>query len=314
VTRFNYIVTIHNKEDLIEQVVNGILIAAGENSHIYLVLDGCTDGTEAVIDGLMRDWIGLPITKLFAPNVHEIRSLNMALRAVPQDGDGFNILIQDDVILREREFEKKVIAVYEYFNRKIGVLSFRHGANVQLNSDAGDISDVDIIESVYGHGLVDDPLQPGHAVRRMVCFRSPQCISFETIRTIGLLHDKYAPYMYDDHDYGLRCLAAGLENVVYALKTLSRVEWGGMRRSPQPGATQIMRRNRRYVYEDHADFIRSLRREDFLLPPVDVPVDARHEDSTVAMQRYIENKANLKGFRRKRRLNIFRRLREKLPG
>ncbi len=50
-TRFNYIVTIHNKEDLIEQVVNGILIAAGENSHIYLVLDGCTDGTEAVIDG-----------------------------------------------------------------------------------------------------------------------------------------------------------------------------------------------------------------------------------------------------------------------
>ncbi len=312
--RFNYIVTIHDKEDLIDRVINGILIAAGPNSHIYLVLDGCTDGTEAVIDKLMLDWMGLPITKLFAPDVHEIRSINIALRAASQEGDGFNILVQDDVILREREFEKKVTAVYEYFKGNVGVLSFRHGANVGLDPEIGEITDIDITESIFGHGLVDDPLPPGHAVKRMVCLRSPQCISFETVRRIGFLDEKYAPYMYDDHDYGLRCLAQGLENVVYALKTLSRVEWGGMRRSPQPGAVRIMKRNRRYVYEDHAEFIRSLRREDFLLPSVQIPVDAEHESASIAIQRYRENKANLEGFIRKRRFNILRRLREKLPG
>lgn len=312
--RFNYIVTIHNKEDLIERVVNGILIAAGATSHIYLVLDGCTDGTEAVIDRMMRDWVGLPITKLFAPDVHEIRSLNIALRTAPQEGDGFNILVQDDVMLREREFEKKVIAVYKCFNENIGVLSFRHGANVEVNSQTRESVDIDIIESIFGHGLVNTPLQPGYAVKRMVCFRSPQCISFETIRTIGLLDDKYAPYMYDDHDYGLRCLAAGLDNVVYALKTVSRLEWGGMRRSAQPGIARIIKRNMGYVYADHADFIRSLRREDFLLPPVKVPVEAQHEDLSVAIDHYRENRADLEGFRRKRRLNIFRRLLEKLPG
>src|SRR4051812_23970551 len=114
-TRFNYIVTIHNKEDLIEKVVTGILICAGGNSHIYLVLDGCTDGTERVVDQLIEDTVGLPITKLRAPDVHEILSLNIALRQVPQSGEGYNILVQDDVIIADRNFEAKVVAVNAHF-------------------------------------------------------------------------------------------------------------------------------------------------------------------------------------------------------
>lgn len=311
--RFNYIVTIHNKEDLIEQVLTGILISARENSHIYLVLDGCTDGTESVIDRMLVDCVGIPVTKLYAPDVHEIRSLNIGLRSVPQEGDGYNILLQDDVILRERDFEKKVLAVYQHFDGRVGVLSFRHGTNVGLDPIANEIFDTDMIESVYGHGAVDEPLLPGYAIRRMVCLRSPQCISFETIRTIGLLNEKYAPCTYDDHDYGLRCLAAGLENVVYALKTSSKVEWGGMRRSPQPGLVAVMKRNRRYVYEDHADFVRSLRPEEFLRPAIRIPVDATSEDPAIAIRNYQESKANLDKFARKQRFNFIRRLRERLP-
>jgi glycosyltransferase involved in cell wall biosynthesis len=311
--RFNYIVTIHNKEDLIEQVLTGILISAGENSHIYLVLDGCTDGTESVIDRMLVDWVGIPATKLYAPDVHEIRSLNIALRFVSQEGEGYNILLQDDVLLRERDFEKKVLAIYQHFDGKIGVLSFRHGTNVGLDPIAGEIFDTDMIESVYGYGAVDEPLLPGHAIRRMVCLRSPQCISFKTIRAVGLLNEKYAPCTYDDHDYGLRCLAAGLENVVYALKTSSKVEWGGMRRSPQPGLVAVMKRNRGYVYQDHANFVRSLRLEEFLQPAIRIPVDATSEDPAIALRNYQENKAALKKFARKQRFNFVRRLRERLP-
>jgi glycosyltransferase involved in cell wall biosynthesis len=311
--RFNYIVTIHNKEDLIEQVLTSILISAGDDSQIYLVLDGCTDRTEAVIDKMLDEWVGIPVTKLYAPDVHEIRSLNIALRSIPQEGEGYNILLQDDVILREREIEMKVLSIYKYFDGKVGVLSFRHGINVGLDSVAGEIFDTDMIESVYGYGAAEVPLLPGHAVRRMVCLRSPQCISFETIRTVGLLNEKYAPCTYDDHDYGLRCLAAGLHNIVYALKTSSDVEWGGMRRSPQPGLVAVMRRNRRYVYEDHADFVRSLQVEEFLRPPVHIPTGATTEDPSIAIRRYQENKAKLQSFTRRQRFNILRRIRERLP-
>lgn len=309
--RFNYIVTIHNKEDLIDKVLTGILLSAGNNSHVYLVLDGCTDGTESVIDQILIEYVGLPVTKLFAPDVHEILSLNIALRIVPQTGDGFNILVQDDVILRERHFERKILAAYRYFGEKIGLLSFRHGANIGLDDTLNEITETDIIESVYGQGMVERPLAPGEATTRMVCLRSPECISFKTIREIGLLNEKYAPYTYDDHDYGLRCLRAGLQNVIYALKTSSKVEWGGMRRSPQPGVAAIMKRNRRYVYEDHADFIRTLRREDFVQPAAIIPVDAPVEDTQVAMDRYRKNRLHLRDFNRRRRFEIIRRLRER---
>jgi glycosyltransferase involved in cell wall biosynthesis len=309
--RFNYIVTIHNREDLIERVLTAILISAGVHSHVYLVLDGCTDRTEAVIDKMLLDWVGLPVTKLYAPDVHEIRSLNIALRIVPQDGEGYNILIQDDIILRDRALETKILAIYRHFDRNIGVLSFRHGANIDLDSTRGEIAESDIIESIYGQGMVDVPLAPGYAATRMVCMRSPQCISFDTIRKIGLLDEKFAPYTYDDYDYGIRCLKAGLKNVVYALKISSRVEWGGMRRSPQPGVAAIMKRNRQYVYQDHAEFIRTMPRDEFQGIPVKIPVDAPTEDGETAMRGYQENKANLSGFIARRRFNIVRRLREK---
>lgn len=312
--RFNYIVTIHNKEDLIERVVSSILMSAGANSHVYLVLDGCTDRTEAIIDAMVSEWVGLPVTKLYAPDVHEIRSLNLALRSIPQEGEGYNILVQDDIILRDRQIESKVVSIYRYFSDKIGVLSFRHGANVDLQEEVGEVGESDLIESVYGHGIVENPLAPGYAAIRMVCMRSPQCVSFDTIRRIGLLDERFAPYTYDDYDYGLRCAKAGLTNVVYSLKVMSRVEWGGMRRSPQPGVLQIMKRNRRYIFEDHAGFIRTLRREDFQKPPVLIPVSAPNEDVEAALRGYRNSKADLKNYFLRRRLNVIRRLRDKFSG
>ncbi len=311
-TRFNYIVTIHNKEDLIERVITGILFCAGENSHVYLVLDGCTDGTERVVDRLMEDYAGLPITKLQAPDVHEILSLNIALRQTPQDGSGYNILVQDDVILADRAFERKVLAVNEQFEDKVGVLSFRHGINLAIDESVPTIEETDLIESSYGYGLCAEPLLPGFAVERMICLRSPQCISFATIRQVGLLNEKYAPYTYDDHDYGLRCLAAGLVNVVYSVNVRSRVEWGGMRRKPQPGVAAIMKRNKGYVYEDHKDFIRTLRRESFIKEPVKIAMDDAGENPERVLRRYDESRMRLREYNRKRSFNLVRRVREKL--
>jgi glycosyltransferase involved in cell wall biosynthesis len=311
-TRFNYIVTIHNKEDLIEKVVTGILICAGEHSHIYLVLDGCTDGTERVVDQLMEDSVGLPITRLQAPDVHEILSLNIALRQVPQQGEGYNILVQDDVIIADRNFEKKVIAVNAHFGGRIGVLSFRHGINLAVDAAAAQIQEVDLIESSYGYGGSAATLAPGFAVERMVCLRSPQCVSFETVRQVGLLNEKYAPYTYDDHDYGMRCLQGGRTNVVYSVKFRSRVEWGGMRRKPQPGVAAIMKRNKGYVYVDYRDFISSLSRDAFLREPVLIGGTGQNEDAEVVLRRYEMSRVQLQSFNRRRSLDIVRRVREKL--
>ena len=51
------------------------------------------------------------------------------MRAANQKGDGFKIVLQDDVLLAVFLLEKKVISLYEWAGSKLGYVSFRLGAN-----------------------------------------------------------------------------------------------------------------------------------------------------------------------------------------
>lgn len=258
--RFNYIITIHNKQSLIEKVLNAVIKCCGDNSFIYPVLDGCTDGTEAIIDSIITI-TKVPIQKLYANDVHEILSLNTGLRAASQEGKGFNILLQDDVILNDQQIEFKIIKIYEFLGyEKVGVLAFRHGENLRLNHDIQEIETVEMIESWYGHGTVSQILPPGHIVKRMVGVRSPECISFEAVKKIGYMDEMLAPYTYDNHDFSIRCIQAGMENYVFAVDFTSDIKWGGMRVNPHPHVRAVMQRNRHLQYKKHYDYLMSFGR------------------------------------------------------
>ena len=105
--KFNYIISIRNNDDLIERVMLGVLGCAGSDSHIYPVLVGHNESAEAVIDRLMARHPDKRITKLPAPDGDEIRPINSALAQIPQDGDGFNIILQDDILLTDSKTEEK---------------------------------------------------------------------------------------------------------------------------------------------------------------------------------------------------------------
>jgi len=262
--RFNYIITIHNKDDLIEKVLLSVLVCCRADSHIYAVLDGCTDRTEEVIDGICQYYDRVPLTKVYTDDVHEILAINAGLNAADQTGDGFNIIVQDDVILADCEIETKIEAIYEQASQKIGMLSFRHGLNLELDHHGRSVREVDVVESCYGHGVSDGPsVMPGPLVERMVAVRSPECIPCATVRKVGVMEQRLAPYTYDNHEYSLRCLQHGLRNYVFSVRIFSKVEWGGMRRRRDPQVAAIMERNRRFIYEQYGDFVAGLRRENF---------------------------------------------------
>lgn len=253
--RFNYIITIHNKESLIGDVLNNIIAVCGKNSYIYPVLDGCTDRTERIVDEIAKE-TDVPIIKVFASDVHEILSLNIGLSIASQEGKGFNILLQDDVILEETNFESNIISVYEQLGYdRVGVLAFRHGVDLRLNKKKKEIEEMNLIESWYGTGMGDTPLYPGFLVKRMVGVRSPECISFEVVKRIGMFDEKLAPYTYDNHDYSIRCLIAGMDNYVFSVKYKSDVKWGGMRQNPHPRVREVMERNRKYLFVKHYSFL-----------------------------------------------------------
>jgi len=255
--RFNYIITIHNKEDLIERVLKSVISCCRENSYIYPVLDGCTDHTESIINNIITNNQQVPIKKIYVPDVHEILSINAALKIAPQNEKGCNIILQDDVILEDQELERKVFAIYNYLGYlSIGSLVFRHGVNIILNDKTQEIEETDLIESSYGVGICNKPLPPGKLIQRMVGIRSPECISCEVVSKVGLMDENLAPYTYDNHDYSLRCLISGYKNYVFALKFNSDIKWSGMQNVQLSEFAKVTQRNRKYLYKKYYDFLK----------------------------------------------------------
>lgn len=259
--RFNYIITIHNKEHLIKDVLNSIIRCCGKNSYIYPVLDGCTDNTEKYIDEIAKA-VDVPIEKIYAPDVHEIKSINIALRHVPQNYKGCNVIIQDDVILDDIKIESYIKKTYESIGySKIGVLAFRHGVNLILDYKNKEIRETDIIESCFGIGMSSKPLLPGFLIERMVGVRSPECISCKVISDIGMMDEKLAPCTFDNHDYSLRCIKKGYKNLIFSIPFISNLEWGGTRSNNQDQFSKILNRNKKYLYKKHFNLIKILNKK-----------------------------------------------------
>ncbi len=251
-TRFNYIITIHNKEGLIEQVLLRVLMCCRDSSHIYPVLDGCTDRTEEAIDRIIGDLTGAPITKVHTSDVHELLSINAGLRAASQDGDGYNIILQDDVLLADFMLESKVVALYEWAGANLGYVSFRLGANFAPGAATSEepIPYVDYVESACGHGIEGAKvLLPGSFAYRSVAIKSPVCIPFRVVRTLGMFEERLAPYGHDDLDYSIRTAKHGLRNGVFWVAFESDIKWGGTRTTAHPDLNGIITRNMRWIRE-----------------------------------------------------------------
>lgn len=313
--RFNYIITIHNKQELIGAVLENILACCQENSFIYPVLDGCTDDTEKVIDEIIKKNPKTPIIKVFTPDVHELKSINAGLRAASQSEKGCNIILQDDVVIEDHDLENLVYKIYDYLGySNVGYLGFRHGVNVYLK-DRPEISEYfrsreqlieerNIIESAYGTGMSPVPLAPHKMIERMVAVGSPQCLSCEVVNKVGVLDEQMAPVSWSCHDISLRCLEMGFKNYVFALKFQSELEWGTthVKSTATPKHGQVYLRNRHYLYQKYRAFLEKFRRsrEYYRLKlslPFSIPsITASPEEKQKAVKLYYINRRKQLGF------------------
>lgn len=233
-TNFNYIVTIHNKEFLIKDVILAVISCMGNNSILYPVLDGCTDASESIIDSIIKSNPKVKIVKLYANDVHELKSINIGLNSSSQIDKGFNIVLQDDVILQDTEIESKIIHLYDKFSN-LGIVSFRHGGNISRAL----FKSTKISDLVYNHienesGHFPNPLlmlKTGFFTFREIAIKSPICIPFKVVRSIGVPDERYAPW--DDLAYCYSAIEAGFDNGIFAVDYISDVEWGTTRKKDQ---------------------------------------------------------------------------------
>jgi glycosyltransferase involved in cell wall biosynthesis len=316
--RFNYIITIHNKEALIKEVINCLLICGRDNSHIYPVLDGCTDQTEAIIDDLIKTFSHVPITKVYTPDVHEILAINAGLRVADQTGDGYNIILQDDVLLHDFLLQERILKLYEWAGSDLGFVSFRHGANLTKDAATSDSIQpfTDYVENAYGHGLPNATgLLPGELAYRTIVIKSPVCIPSKVIRTVGLLEEKLAPYMCDDIEYSIRCAQAGYRNAAFALRFQSDVDWGTTRTNPDSRLSQLEKRNIELIRQWHGAEIERLSNSDQTNAIVEVPDMVTSDERAIALEAQQRNRKQLEVFFNDHsRSNLLDKVKSKVKG
>lgn len=98
------VLTVHNKDWLIERVIEGIYKYTAEPYELIVVIDGCTDNSEKIIwDSLS----GTPVKRKFvhAPNVFETKANNLGMKIA--EGDKI-IIVQDDMIIKEQDWNKRL--------------------------------------------------------------------------------------------------------------------------------------------------------------------------------------------------------------
>lgn len=234
IPHFNYIITIHNKQDLIENVVLSVIKCMGPCSKLYAALDGCTDNSEKIIDQLIINYPNYKIYKIFTEDVHELKTINAGLRAANQDGTGFNIILQDDVILQDIHLERNITTLYER-DEKMGIVSLRHGGNLSkrlLFKKKFYYPIKDYTENEKGHNPNLISMLPlGSFTYREIVIKSPVCIPFTVIRSVGLPDERFAPW--DDISYCYSVSEAGFNNGVFAIDFISEKEWGTSRSKTQ---------------------------------------------------------------------------------
>jgi glycosyltransferase involved in cell wall biosynthesis len=276
-TRFNYIVPIFNKEDILPDTLEGIEKCASSESRIVMIVDGCTDRSEAIVDDFMRN-SSHQTEKILMPNVHMLLSVNAGLKTVT---DGFSVIMQDDIVLQDPETELKIINLYEEMEGKLGVISFRYGADLRASSLRASLGNafysniqnyLPIKErvSIFGRMIETENIikspddneeypvgEYNKFYQRMCAINGPNVIPWEVFSRVGLLDEKIAPYGYDDPDYSLRGLKEGFINGLFPVKYLSEDGWSGSSRSKEfkKNANRIINRSRVYVWRKHAKFI-----------------------------------------------------------
>ena len=273
---FNYIVPIFNKEDVLPLTLEGIENCSTSDSKIILVVDGCTDRSEQIVDEFIKN-SSRRVEKILMPNVHMLLSVNAGLEKVES---GFTIIMQDDIVLKDVDTERKISTLYKEKGDNLGVISFRYGADlkpsslyntVRINqsfsmSDSGLINNINelfqtMIEVTNMIQSPDDNAnyekgEYGQFYQRMCAINGPNVIPYNLLSKIGKLDTNIAPYGYDDPEYCLRSLKAGFINGLFPIKYLSEEGWSGSSRSEEfkKSANKIITKSRIYVWQKHKDY------------------------------------------------------------
>lgn len=235
------LLTVHNKEFLIERVCDGIINNISKNvNQIIVVFDGCTDKSEELTKPIINTFKG-KIDYVFTEDVYETKANNAGMKMVDND---YVISIQDDMVVTESNFDLRMIEPFHKFNDVFAVTSFVAHNNI-YNKNSKSINYIDVADKKNSDRDV--------FYAREYANRGPIMYDFRDFEKLNYYDEWFAPCSYDDLDICLRAVRQ-LNKVsgLYWIDYLSDLSWGS-RNLKQEFFRNQYHINAQKIYERYGD-------------------------------------------------------------
>jgi glycosyltransferase involved in cell wall biosynthesis len=205
------VLTVHNKGWLLQRVLESIQDYKSDlTKEIVIVLDGCTDNSYKVVKAFD---FNIPITVVETPDIWETKANNVGIKKTHYP---YNLLIQDDMVMCERDFDRRLLKPFLVWNNVLAVT-------------ARDTSDDDITKTGVGFYNFSGNSRNIFYVRD-VAIRGPLMLDYMKTSSLGFFDEDFAPLTFDDHDL---CIKGYLQHEwisgSYPTAFESKLEWGTTR-------------------------------------------------------------------------------------
>lgn len=248
------LLTTHNKEDMIEAVCHGILDNISNNvEQIIVVFDGCYDNTEKIVKNIFKNF-NKKLDYVYTDDVFELKANNAGLKKVTSN---YVILIQDDMIIKENDFDKRMLKPFTNFSDVFAVTSQTAHNNI-INGDYLVVSDAADKKMNYPRNKF--------AVRE-IANRGPLMYNYSDVVSLNFFDEFLCPNSYDDHDISYRAFEKFNKiSGLYWIDYQSEPEWGTGRKKNQDIHRNAHIRNMAVVKERHGHLMNGkIKNEDRIL-------------------------------------------------
>lgn len=255
------ILTIHNKEWLIQEVVKKIFSNTISNVELIFVFDGCTDSSEKKVNEIIPlAPANFTIKQLHTPDVYETKANNAGMRVATGD---YIIIVQDDMLINEKNWNLRLRKPVETFSDIFAVTS-RTAHNWVYNPHSIHQHMVENLDNCWcdiinhtDHAHSKNIDRNTFAIRDSVN-RGPLLLRHDIMKTLNYLDEEFAPQDMDDHDLCYRAYKQlGMKAGCYWINCQSEDAWGGTRvnGSPAKWLLKANHKNVKIVWQRHKDLI-----------------------------------------------------------
>lgn len=200
-SKFDIVLTVHNKDDMVGDVIDSIFEKTTGEYELFIVLDGCTDKSEEIVREKVNGKPNCHV--LHEDNVFETKANNAGIRAGKSP---YIIIVQDDMVILEDKWNERMLEPFTAFDDVFAVTSkAAHGLTVNAHSNyyryGRDFRSLGWSDLLNYTDVANRHNTPRNifAVRGSVN-RGPLMLDREKLEVLGLFDEEFAPQNMDDHE------------------------------------------------------------------------------------------------------------------